>query len=175
MKDPKVLYPWIRRYKEVQSLVPWCICLYRLIQGYRAFGYFIVLPCTVMYRVTGNQGIGVLEIRRNDGMYQYVLVHTSTYCFILTGECVYWYIQVYTVTYKYIPVHTSTYQYIPACTRSYLYILVHTSTYQYIPVHTYPNQGSKKMQTGFEPVIFCILFACIPTALQGYRHQIPDV
>jgi hypothetical protein len=31
------------------------------------------------------------------------------------------------------------------------------------------------MQTGFEPKIFCILFACIPTALQEYRHQIPDV
>jgi hypothetical protein len=31
------------------------------------------------------------------------------------------------------------------------------------------------MQTDFEPEIFCILFACIPTALQEYRHQIPDM
>ncbi len=31
------------------------------------------------------------------------------------------------------------------------------------------------MQTGLEPKIFCILFACIPTALQGYRHHIPDI
>jgi hypothetical protein len=108
-------------------------------------------------------------------MYWYILVHTGTYCFILTGECVYWYIPVYTLTCKYILVHTITYQYIPACTRLYLYILVHTSTYQYIPVHTYPDQGSKKMQTVFEPVIFCILFACIPTALQEYRLQIQDV
>ncbi len=65
--------------------------------------------------------------------------------------------------------------YVPVHTGSYWYILVHTSTYQYIPVHTYADQGSKKMQTGFEPEIFCILFACIPTALQEYRHQIPDM
>ncbi len=67
-------------------------------------------------------------------MYWYILVHTSIYCFILTGDCVYWYIQVYTVTGKYKSVHTSTYLYIPACTWSYWYILVHTSTHQYIPV-----------------------------------------
>ncbi len=115
-------------------------------------------------------------------MYWFILVHTSTYCYILTGECVYCYIQVYTVTYKYIPVHTSSYQYIPACTRLYWFILVHTamilvhtSTYQFRPVHTYSDLGSKKMQTDFEPKIFCILFACIPTALQEYRHKIWDM
>jgi hypothetical protein len=64
----------------------------------RTFGYFLVLPCTVMYPLTGNREIAVLEIR---------ICTASTYCYILTGECVYLYIQVYTVTYKYIPVHTS--------------------------------------------------------------------
>jgi hypothetical protein len=53
--------------------------LYSLVQGYRTFGYFIVLPCTVMYRVKRNQGIAVSEIRVNAVMYQYVLVHTSSY------------------------------------------------------------------------------------------------
>ncbi len=79
MKYPKVPYTWIRRYKEIHQGTRLCTSLYRLIQVYRTFGYFIVLPCTVMYPVTGNQGIAVLEIRVNTGMYQYVLVHTSSY------------------------------------------------------------------------------------------------
>ena len=98
-------------------------------------------------------------------MYWAILVYTNIYCNILTGECVYLYIPVYTVTYKYRLVHTSTYQYKHVCARTYwfiLYILVHTSTYQSIPVHTHADQGSEKMQTGFELEIFCILFACIP-------------
>ncbi len=82
------------------------------------------------------------------------------------------YIPVYTITYKYRLVHTSTYQYIPVCTHTYWYILVHTSTFQFIPMMI---KVRKKMQTGFEPGIFCILFACIPTALHEYRHQIPDM
>jgi hypothetical protein len=70
--------------------------------------------------------------------------------------------------------HISTYLYVPIHTGSYWYILVHTSTYQYIPVHTYADQGSKKMKTGFEPKIFCILFAYIPTALQvGLTVPVP--
>jgi hypothetical protein len=107
-------------------------------------------------------------------MYWYIPVHASTYCFILTGECVYLYIQLYAVTGKYMSVHTSSYQFIlvPACTRSYWNIL---STYQYIPVHTFPDLGSKKMQTGFEPVIFCILFASFPLSCKstdtGYRMR----
>jgi hypothetical protein len=108
-------------------------------------------------------------------MYWFILVHTSTYCYILTGECVYLYIPVYPLTYKYRLVHTGTYQYKHVCTCTYWYILVHTGTYEYIPVHTYADLGSKKMQTGFEPEIFCIPFACIPTALKEYRHQIPDM
>ncbi len=136
MQYPKVLYPWIRRYKEVQSLVPWCICLYLLIHGYRTFGYFIVLPCTVMYRVTGNQGLGVLEIRRNDGMYQYVLVHTSTYWYILLHTNRWICVLVYTSIYCDLQVYTSTYQHIPVHTCMYPLILVHTGTYQYIPVYT---------------------------------------
>ncbi len=161
--------------------------MYLLIQVYRTFGYFIVLPCTVMYRVTGNQGIAVSEIRVNDGMYLYVLDRTSSYWYMLLHTyrwmCVLVHTSIYcnSVTYKNIPVHTSTYQYIPACTCTYYFILfngfvqVHTSTYRYISVHTWPDQGSKKMQTGFEPVIVCILFACITTALRGYRHQVPDI
>ena len=31
------------------------------------------------------------------------------------------------------------------------------------------------MKTGFEPVIFCILCACITTALRGYRHKVQDI
>jgi hypothetical protein len=72
-------------------------------------------------------------------------------------------------------VYTSTYQHVPVHTGSYWYILVHTSTYQFIPVHTFSDLGSKNMQTDFEPEIFCILFTCIPTALQEYRHQIQDM
>ncbi len=74
MKYPKVLYPWIRRYKEIHQGTRLCTALYLLIQGYRTFGYFIVLPYIVMYPLTGNQGIAVSEIRVNAGMYQYVLV-----------------------------------------------------------------------------------------------------
>ena len=51
--------------------------------------YFHVLSCIVMYRVTGKDGIRELEIRVNAGIYQYMLVHTSTY--------------------QYIPVHTVSY------------------------------------------------------------------
>jgi hypothetical protein len=69
-------------------------------------------------------------------MYWFILVHTGTYCYILTGECVYLYIQVYTVTYKYRIVHTGTYQYKHVCTCTYWFILVHTGTYEYTPVHT---------------------------------------
>ncbi len=59
---PKVLYTWIttvqqgrRQYKALYLDVPPCTVV---IQVYKTFGYFIVLPCTVMYRVTGNEGIG---------------------------------------------------------------------------------------------------------------------
>ncbi len=44
------------RYKALYCLLPCCTVV---IQVYRTFGYFIVLPCTVMYRVTGYQGINV--------------------------------------------------------------------------------------------------------------------
>jgi hypothetical protein len=50
---------------------------------------YILLACTSMYRVTGKDGIGELEIRVNAGTYQYIPVHTSTY--------------------QYIPGHTNTY------------------------------------------------------------------
>ncbi len=101
MKYPKVLYPWIttvqqgrRQYKALYLDVPPCTVV---IQGYRTFGYFIVLPCTVMYPLTGNQGIDVSEVRVNAGMYQYVLFHTSSY----------WYILVHTKSLTCVLVHTS--------------------------------------------------------------------
>jgi hypothetical protein len=72
MKYPKVLYPWItmvqqgrRQCKALYLDVPPCTAE---IQGYRTFGYFIVLPYTVMYRVTGNQDTAVSEIKVNAGM-----------------------------------------------------------------------------------------------------------
>ncbi len=66
--------------------------------------------------------------------------------------------------YQYMQAHASIYQYIPA----------HTGTYHYIPVHTYADLGSKKVQTGFEPEIFCIFCICFPTALWECRHHIQD-
>jgi hypothetical protein len=75
-------------------------------------------------------------------MYQNMQVHTKTFIAVPVQ-------QVHTSTYQYILVHISIYQYTP----------VHTSAYQYIPVHTSSDesdQGSKKVQMGFEPVTFCI-------------------
>ena len=46
--------------------LPWCTAF---IQVYRTFWYCHVLPCTSMYRVTGKDGIGELEIRVNAGTY----------------------------------------------------------------------------------------------------------
>jgi hypothetical protein len=54
---------------EVHQGTRLCTSLYSLIQGYRTFGYFLVLPCTVMYPLTGNQGIAVMEIRVCTGSY----------------------------------------------------------------------------------------------------------
>ena len=84
----------------------------------------------------------------------------------------------------YRPVHTSWY--LLVCTDQY--IQVQTSTYQHIPAHacifwlvlvcTSIDQqflDSKKLQTGFEPMIFCILFACFTTALQVHSKQIPGI
>jgi hypothetical protein len=103
MKYQKVLYPWIttvqqgrRQYKALYLDVPPCTVV---IQGYRTFWYFIVLPCTVMCLVTGNQGIAVSEIRVNAGMYQYVLVHTGSY----------WYILLHTKKLTCVLVHSSIY------------------------------------------------------------------
>ena len=58
--------------------------------------------------------------------YQYLLLHTRTY----------WYVLVCTMSW-YVLVH-GTHMYIPVCTGLYLSIPVHTSTsrYMYIPVHT---------------------------------------
>jgi hypothetical protein len=87
MEYPKVLHTWIttvqqgrRQYKAVYLDVPPCTVV---IPVYGTFGYCIVLPCTVMYRVTGNQGNAVSEIRVNDDMYRYVLDSTSSYWYML--------------------------------------------------------------------------------------------
>ena len=112
--------------------------------------------------------ISVYEIVVHTGMYQYVLVHTYMYWYILTGKSMNLFIPVHTATISkcnYIPVHTSSYQHIPVYTSLYWYVLVHTSIYL----------DSKKVQTRFEPEIFCILFACSLTPLQEYRHQIPGM
>jgi hypothetical protein len=84
--------------------------------------------------------------------YQYILVCTSTYLFVLyyteaalswrepTGILIsiYHCIHVHTCTYQYELVCTSIYQYIqlPVLLTSYQYVLAFTSIYQYIQVHT---------------------------------------
>ncbi len=52
-----------------------------------------------------------------------------------------------------------------------LYIPVHTGRCKYIPILS----GAKKVQTRFKPVIFCILFACLTTALQEHKHHVSDM
>jgi hypothetical protein len=125
-----------RRYIKVQGFVLSSTLMYRRNPGVQDFW---VLHCTAQYSDVSSNGISRHECVGNQvctSMYWFILVHTSTYCYILTRECVYWYIPVYTVTYKYKLVHTSTYQYIPVCTHTYWFILVHTGTYEYIRVHT---------------------------------------
>jgi hypothetical protein len=70
-----------------------------------------------------------------------------------------------TQLYLYVPEHTGSYQnfqydkYIPVHSSTEMYVHVHTGTYQYIPEHTNTYQGSKKVQTGLEPVILCMQWA----------------
>ena len=67
--------------------------------------------------------------------------------------------------YQHILVINSTYRLNHAC----------TSTHWYVLSHTYFIRGSKKLQSRFEPVIFCILFACMTAALLRYSNHIPDM
>ncbi len=123
-----IFYRYIQTHQGTRP----CTSSYRLIQVYWTFGYFIALPCTVMYRVTGNQGFAVSEIRVNDGMYLYVLwymlLHTYRWMCVLVHTIIYCNLQEYTSTYQYILVYTCMYP----------YILVHTGTYCYILVPWQP-------------------------------------
>ncbi len=47
-------------------------------------------------------------------------------------------------------------------------MLVHTRTYWYKPVRSDFKIKEKKCIHGLEPVIFCILFACLTIALQAH-------
>jgi hypothetical protein len=77
-------------------------------------------------------------------MYQYILVCTSTY----------WY----------VPVHTG----LSSHKLFYEYVMnVQTSTYACSPFCT----CSKKVQTGLEPAIFCILLAECTPALLEYKPE----
>ncbi len=70
-KYQKALCHWIRVYTGIHegTRPSSCAAFCCLIQGYRTFGYFLVLQCTAMYQDTGFQGITVLEIRIKAGMY----------------------------------------------------------------------------------------------------------
>ena len=72
----KSCIPDLRRYIKVHGSTKPCTLMYldlpwstAIIQVYRTFLYCHVLPCTSMYRVTGKDGIGELEIRVNAGTY----------------------------------------------------------------------------------------------------------
>ncbi len=91
---------------------------------------------------------------------------------------IYQYVQVHTVMYQNIQVHTKTFIAVPVRqvhTSTYQYMLVYTSTLQYIQVHPSSDQGSKKVQTGFEEVIFCIEWPYSQGALKGCLYQILDL
>ena len=146
---------------KVQGLVQPCTTLFT---GTGHFGTHLVLQCTALYRLVSRYGIA-----------RDFCVENSGKCYILTGKSMYLFILVHTATYQYMEVHTSTYVLILAHTNPYKYILVCTGMYWYVLVHTCTYLDSKKVQTRLEPEIFSILFACSPTALQGYRHQIPGM
>ena len=93
--------------------------------------------------------------------HQYMQVHTSTDPYIPAHTST----SVYASTYQYRPVHTSSYWHIPIHTCMYWLVLVCTSTYQKF-------LDSKKLQTRFEPVIFCILFVYFTAALRVHSEQI---
>ena len=151
--------------------------------------YLHVLPCTCISRGTGLSGTALYRlvppcIEKRTRLYektpelQNMLVCTSIYVFILVRTDSY---QSYASTYQYRPMHTSSYQHISICK----YIPVQTRTYQLIPAHssiywlvlvctsTYQKfLDSKKLQTRFEPVIFCILIVYFTAALQVHSKQI---
>ena len=90
------------------------------------------------------------------------------YWFILLRIITNQYVLVHTSTDKYIVAYTSIYQYIPVYHTKYWYVLVCSSTYQQF-------LDSKKLQTRFDPVIFCILFVYFTAALRVHSEQIPGI
>ena len=86
-----------------------------------------------------------------------MLTHTS-YVKVDQFIRLYWYVLVHTSTDKYRQVHTGM----------YWLVLVCTSTYQEF-------LDSKKVQTGFEPVILCILFVYSTAALRVHSKRIPGI
>ncbi len=159
--------------------------MYLTIQGYGTFGYCLVPPGTALYRLVYRRVQG--GMRENQKL-RNMLVCTSTYLYILVRtdsyqscKSMHWFILLRIFTNQYTLVHTSTDPYIPAHTSTSVY----ASTYQYRPVHTSSYRlelvctstyqkflDSKKLQTGFKPAIFCILFVYFTTALQVHSKQI---
>ncbi len=137
----------MKRYEAVRGLHTTC---YRLVQSYSGVQDFFVLPATASYRDVARYCLAKHSCVNKYSTYQYVPVCTCTYQYVPEHAGSYQNVQSSTST-------TSTYQYIPVQIGIYQYTPVHTITYQYIPVHTSSDQGSKKVQMGFEPVIFCIL------------------
>ena len=172
--------------------------MYFLVPHYSGVQDFWVLPCTAWYCLVSRRGQG--GMRENQNL-RNMLVCTSTSLYILVRtdsyqscKIMYWfillriftnqYMQVHTSTDLYIPDHTSTsvyastYQYRPVHTSSYLHIPIHTCIYWLVLVCTSTYQkflDSKKLQTRFEPVIFCILFVYFTAALRVHSEQIQGI
>ncbi len=132
----------MKPYKAVQAyyykaLVPSCTFWYHLIQGYRTFGHFLVLPCPalyVMYPLADLKEIFLAESTVHAGIYKDIPVYAGIYqhilCFMTQGfslksasgyntvqgrtgqynkvpDGVCWYMLVYTSIYWYMLVYTS--------------------------------------------------------------------
>jgi hypothetical protein len=141
---------------------------------YRAFPWYgvllHVLPCTMSWDsllTTSNMKHAAVCT----STYTYVHVHSGPWNGIWT---------VCTSMYKYVQVCTSMYLYNLLCTSMHWYMTIlslqkrlYTSTYSYIRVQTVCSR-SKKVQTGLEPAIFCMLLAKRTPTLREYRphHRI---
>ena len=150
--------------------------MYRLVPPYPGVQDFLVLPCTALYRLVSRRGQG--GMRENQNL-RNMLVCTSTYFDILVCTNSYQSCKVvHTVTYINQSVCTSTYQYRQVHTSSYWHKPIHTCIYWLVLVCTSTYQkflDSKKLQTRFEPVIFCILFVYFTAALRVHSEQIPGI
>ncbi len=167
--------------KAVHECTRPCTFMYFLVPPYSGVQDFWVFHCAAMYFDVSTCWISRNKCQNSEyvlvhtGMCLDVLVHTGMllYCmsqYILVGYSMYQYIPVHTTAYLYVPVHASSYQYIPVLLNKH--ILVHTSKYQYIPMLIWVK---KKVRTGFEPEILCIICICFPTSLRECRHHLPDM